>query len=141
MEGKVRAALRLIDDDKCGGPLHLNHQIIPTDSRAPPESVCEILLKKHPPKQQPKPSSIIMPDLPTEEPHPVIYDGINGQLIQRTTLRTDGSAGPSGLDAAAWKHLCISFRSVLSDLCDSLASTAKRICSTFADPRGICSGC
>ena len=36
----------------------------------------------------------------------------------------DGAAGPSGLDAAAWKHLCTSFKKASSDLCDSLASIA-----------------
>ena len=43
----------------------------------------------------------------------------------------DGAAGPSGLDAAAWKRMCT------SDMCDSLASTARRICSCFVDPRGL----
>ena len=51
----------------------------------------------------------------------------------------DGAAGPSGLDAAAWKRLCTSFKTASADLCDSLASTAKRICSCYVDPKGLSS--
>ena len=137
MEGKVRAALRLIDDDESGGPLHLDSQIAFDGSCTPSETVREVLLKKHPPKQPPKPSSIITPDSPTIEPHPVLFGRIDGQLIRSSALRTDGAAGPSGLDAAAWKRMCTSFKSASADLCDSLASTTRRICSCFVDPRGL----
>ena len=135
-EGKVRAALQLIDDDESGGPLHLDSQIAFDGSCAPSETVREVLLKKHPPKQPPKPSSIT-PDSPTTEPHPVLFGRIDGQLIRSSALRTDGAAGPSGLDAAAWKRMCTSFKSASADLCDSLASTTRRICSCFVDPRGL----
>ena len=69
-----------------------------TVSISPPETVREILLRKHPPKQSPKQSSIITPDAPIVEPHPVLFDKIDGLLIRNTVLRMDGTAGPSGLD-------------------------------------------
>jgi len=47
MEGKVRAALRLIANDNTGQPLHLDSII---DSKNPSESVFDILIKKYPPK-------------------------------------------------------------------------------------------
>ena len=46
-----------------------------------------------------------MPDLPPSESHPVLFDGIDGQLIHETVLKMDGAAGFSDLDAAAWKRL------------------------------------
>ena len=49
----------------------------------------------------------------------------------------DGASGPSGLDAAAWKRLCTSFKTASTDLCEALASTARRICSSYVDPRGL----
>ena len=49
----------------------------------------------------------------------------------------DGVAGPSGLDAAAWKQLCTSFKSASTDLCDALALTARQICSCIADHKGL----
>ena len=84
MEGKVRAALRLIDDDESGGPLHLDSQIAFDGSCAPSETVREVLLKKQPPK----PSSIIAPDSPTIEPHTDLFGRIDGQLIRSSALRT-----------------------------------------------------
>lgn len=126
MEGRVRAALRLIAEDNNDGPLKLH-------SRIGSETVRDVLSQKHPPKQPPKQSSIIMPDAPIAEPHPVLFDMIDGLLIRSTVLCMDGAAGPS----AAWKRLCTSFRSASTDLCDALASTARRICSCLADPKGL----
>ncbi len=137
MEGKVRAAVRLIAEDNGGGPLPLDSLVESDGSTATPETVREVLLKKHPTKQQPALSSIITPDTPSIEPHSILFDRINGQLIRNTALRMDGAAGPSGLDAAAWKRFCTSFKTASADLCDSLASTAKRICSCYVDPKGM----
>ena len=139
MEGKVRAALKLIAEDNGGGPLRLDSLIETTDSNITPETVREVLMKKHPPKQALKPSTISTSDVPTTEPHYILFDKIDGQLIRSTALRMDGAAGPSGLDAAAWKRLCTSFKTASADLCDSLASTARRICSCYVDPRRLSS--
>ena len=56
-------------------------------------------MKKHPPKQPPQQSSIIESDTQPIEPHSVLFEAIDGQLICNTVLRMDGAAGPSGLDA------------------------------------------
>ena len=101
--------------------------------------MCDVLLEKHPLKQPPKKSTIAKPDTPVVEPHPVIFDEINGQMIRDTILRMDGAAGPSGLDAASWKCLCTSFKAASTDLCESLAATARRICTCYVDPRGLSS--
>ena len=137
MEGKVRAALRLIAEDHGSRPLSLDSYVESNSSNTTPETVREILKTKHPPKQPPKFSSIIIPDTPPVEPHFILFDKIDGQLICKTALKTDGSAGPSGLDAAAWKRLCTSFKRASVELCDSLASTAKRICTRYVDPKAM----
>ena len=49
----------------------------------------------------------------------------------------DGAAGPSGLDVASWKRLCTFFKSASTDLCESLAATARRICTCYVDPSGL----
>ena len=59
------------------------------------------------------------------QPHPVLFDKIDGLLIRSTVLRMDGAAGPSGLDAAAWKRMCTSFKSASTDLCKALAAIAS----------------
>ena len=33
-----------------------------------------------------------------QEPHPVLFDQIDGTLIRSTVQKMDGAAGPSGLD-------------------------------------------
>ena len=123
----MRAALRLIAEDSNGGPLQLDSQIGSDGLNTTPETVREILLKKHPPKQSPRQSSIITPDAPIIEPHPVLFDKIDGLLIRSTVLRMDGAA-------AAWKRMFTSFKSASTDLCEALASIARWICSCFVDP-------
>ena len=58
-------------------------------------------------------------------------------MIRNTVLRMDGAAGPSGLDAASWKRLCTSFKGASTELCESLAATARRICTCYVDPCGL----
>lgn len=50
-----------------------------------------------------KEETIVNPNTPANEPHSIIFEQIDGQLIHNTVLKMDGAAGPSGLDAAAWK--------------------------------------
>ena len=71
------------------------------------------------------------------EPQFILFEQIDGQMIRSTALKTNGAAGPSGLDAAAWMRLCSSFQSSSADLCDAMASIAKQICSSFVDPKGL----
>ena len=49
----------------------------------------------------------------------------------------DGAGGPSGIDGLGWKRLCTAFGPHSADLCNSLASTAKRLCTEYVDPKGI----
>ncbi len=128
MEGKVRAALRLIAENPTSRPLRLDSTADPNNAH---ESVLDSLLKKHPPKQPYKMDTIVNSNPPVTDPHP---ERIDGQLIRSTVLKMDGAAGPSGLDAAAWKRLCTSFKAASSELCDTLAAVARRLSTSFVDP-------
>ena len=126
MEGKVKAALRILAQDSNGG-------VLPLDSH-----VLEALKKKHPARKSATPSAVITSNSPSQEPsHFILFDHLDGQMIRKTVLKTEGAAGPSGLDAAAWRRLCTSFQSASTDLCDALASTARRICCSFVDPKSL----
>ena len=72
-----------------------------------------------------------------KEPHPVIFDHIIGSLVRSMALRTEGAAGPSGIDAQGWRRLCSSFQQASSELCEALACVCKRICSSYVDPCGL----
>ena len=52
-------------------------------------------------------------------------------------MKTDGAAGPSGIDAHGWRRLCTSFNQDSNDLCEALASVCKRICTSLVDPKGL----
>ena len=96
MGGKVRAALRLLMDNDSGGPLSL-------DNIFDNKSVREILLEKHPNGNPMDSSAITLPEFPTQEPHPVIFDQITGSLIRSVAFQMEGAAGPSNVDSYAWR--------------------------------------
>ena len=106
--------------------------LIPTDQAETNRTVRDVLKDKHPPGQPISPEVIIDGEPP--EFHSVVFDQINASLIRSTALKTTGSAGPSGLDAASWRRLCTSFKRASTDLCHSLAATAKRLCTDSLDP-------
>ena len=134
-QGKVRAALRLITNQPSGGVLPLDKPIPSNGGHS--VTVREMLHNKHPPGQNLVPSAIVEPDPDTQDPHPILFEKIDGDLIKRVALKMDGSSGPSGMDAAGWKRLCTAFGSHSADLCTSLACTAKRLCTEYVDPKGI----
>ena len=89
----------------------------------------------HPDAEQLKLSTIAPPSAETF--HPVIFDEITGASILDAALHTDGSTGPSGMDAYAWRRLCGSFQKASTDLCEVLAKIARRLSSMFVDPEPL----
>ena len=57
-------------------------------------------------------------------------------LIRQIALKTTGAAGPSGVDAIGWRRFCTSFKAS-RDLCHSLASIARRPCTSYIHPSGL----
>ena len=74
---------------------------------------------------------------PIEYIDPIIYEAIDGNSIRDAALKTTGAAGPSGVDTDGWRRLCLSFQRASNDLCEALASLARRLCTEFVDPAGI----
>ncbi len=87
---------------------------------------------KHPPPQGLQLSALVL-SATGDPPHPVLYEQIDGALIQKTALCVLGASGPSGLDASSWRHICTIFGRASDNLCYSLALTARRICSEYID--------
>ena len=128
-QGKVKEAARLISDGGCSKVLPLNNQV--DENR----TVYDVLLEKHPSGGELQSDVVSKPT--GRKVHPVIFQEITGQSITEAALHTEGSAGPSGLDAYAWKRMCSSFQKASTDLCDSVAMTARRIAATFVDPEPL----
>ena len=86
----------------------------------------EILLEKHPVAREP-PSSALLQDEP-QEVNPILFDRLTPHLIKEVGRHADGSAGPLGLDADAWKRMRTCFKKSSDRLCAALAAAAKCLC-------------
>ena len=114
-EGKVNAALRLIDDQGSAGVLPLT-----------PETL-NSLKDKHLLANPPNPTILL-------EGEPTFVDptiDINETEISKAALRTKDAAGPSGLDADGWKRKLVSknFGKVGADLRRFIAEMARKLCT------------
>ena len=133
--GKVKAAIRLISEEGKGSLLSLDEVVPGTDG----STVREVLKVKHPSAQQIVPEAIIQPNQTSPDSvHPILFESIDGPAIRAAALRTNGSAGPSGLDSSAWRRLCVSFHGASNDLCTSVALLARRLSTDLIDPTGLC---
>ena len=130
MEGRVRAAIRLLANNAHAGLLSLNEKISNDPSG---KSVRDILEEKHPNAAPAHPEAILT-DSQEDSFYPVLFESITDDLIRKCSLLTEGAAGPSGVDAMCWRRYCTAFGQKSNDLCSALAATARRICSTYVDP-------
>jgi len=118
--------IRLLTDESKGGVLRLRDEVDDT------HTVRDVLIEKNPPGQPAHADAIISDD--PAEVHPVLFESIDASLIRSAALRTSGTAGPSGLDAACWRRLCTSFKAASHSLCQSMANTAQCLCTDLIDP-------
>ena len=128
--GNVKSALGLITGRMDQGCLPLNE--VQPDER----TVKQHLMDKHL-AGQPVDTCTISDCSPTNIPHPIIFEEIDGRLIKSIIQRMDGAAGPSGLNARDWKWLCSSFQRHSDDLCKAIAGLTEKLSSTYVDPQGI----
>ena len=135
-EGKVGPALRLLINKSKGQVLSLDSPVNPDNPSS--NLVHDLLREKHPPPGPLDPDAILLTETPPpdHDPHFVLFDNLNSDLIRQTALRTTGAAGPSGVDAMGWRRFCISFKTS-RDLCQSLASVARRLCTSYVHPSGL----
>ena len=64
----------------------------------------------------------------------ILFDRLDAVRLCRVALKLHGAAGPSGLDASAWRRMCTSFQTVSADLCDALSAVTRCLCTSFVDP-------
>lgn len=134
-KGNVKGALHAISSNNPGRVYHLN-DVVSTNLETT-TTVLDTLKAKHPPRHQLATETLVEGIDNPPFVHPVIFDCIQGQTIRSAALRTNGAAGPSGIDALGWKRMCTSFNSASEDLCNSLALLARRLCTVFLDPSGL----
>ena len=103
-----------------------------------PMTVLARLKELHPPAQQAVPKALIHDhpegSLPCTE---TLFDAIDAPTIKKIASRCKGSAGPSGLDAYAWKRMCTAFGHASNNLCHALAAVARKLCKQPVAPSGL----
>ena len=134
MNGKVKSAVRLLTSDPKGTPLPLDKVV---SSSSGTDTVRNILHKKHPAGRPVTVSTLLPEDGAPQPTHPIVFESLTGHLIRATALRTEGAAGPSGIDALGWRRICTSFHDASRALCDAIAAVSRRLCTTYVDPVGL----
>uniref|UniRef100_A0A1X7V409 Uncharacterized protein n=1 Tax=Amphimedon queenslandica TaxID=400682 RepID=A0A1X7V409_AMPQE len=105
MKGNTQTAIRLLSDRTRGLFLPIEAFVCPSDPFS--GTVFDSLLKKHPQSQPVDPGAVLSDSVP--DTHPILYDGIDGQLVRKAALRLSGAAGPLGVDTVQMRRLCVSF--------------------------------
>ena len=72
----------------------------------------EVLQRKHPDAQGLKQEALLSPDTLPPLPDQVIFKCIDADLIRHAAKQTNGSAGPSGLNAHAWRRVLLIQRGI-----------------------------
>ena len=125
MEGHINSALRYLSEDDSGGVLPLTDDAV------------RQLREKLPDAQRAKLGSLLFG--PVEDMPDSVYQEINGEFVREAALRTKGSGGPSGVDANGFKRILASksFKRSSINLCESIATLTRRLCTEFVDPLTI----
>ena len=127
LKGKLSQASRLINRDS-GGLLKID------------EAVKAILLEKHPEGQPINREALETNDTFVSQPvQEVIFEPIDGDMVAKAAMKTEGSGGPTLIDSDCWKQILCSknFKQQQADLCDSIAELTKKLCVTSADPTDL----
>ena len=131
LESKKHAALWYLSENE-------QHGLLSLDDSYGSGTVLDILQEKHPSARPVQPDALLSVDNTcTPSVHPVLFERITGDTIHYSALRTQGSAGPSGIDVAGWRHLLVCFHRESKDLCLAVAKFALRLCTEYIDPQGI----
>ena len=123
LRGNVNAALRLLSSSGKSGLLNINEETI------------EQLHEKHPEGEEI--NDVMLLQGPEKYVHPVIFDEMNEDLVQKVAMKTRGAAGPSNFDASDWRSMLVSrvHGTSSTDLCRAIVNVAKKLCTENVNQR------
>ena len=124
-KGNINGAIKLLTNQMENGILPLNDETL------------NMLKQKHP-ESQAAHEDVLLTDIP-ELIHSVRYEDITPDLIRRSAMRTNGGAGPSGLDGDGWRRIITSncFGTASTDLCTSIANLTKKVCTEIHSSKSL----
>lgn len=130
LSGRSSAAMRLLRNGSSKGVLSLEESL-------KGESVRDILYKKHPAPTAANSECLESTPLPrSRHGHPVLFESVDGKAISKSAMATQGGAGPSGLDANAWRQLLTGYRHS-QQLAEAIAGFARRVSTETVDPASM----
>ena len=141
LKGKARQAVRLISNANRGGLLDID-SLIPVGENENGDTewktTREALLQKHPHGCAPAAETMVtVSEAKDIHYDPIIFERITGKAIKSAANNTQGAAGPSRVDAYAWRRFYSSFKSASADLRNALAGVVRRLCTARVDPEGL----
>ena len=122
LRGNVNAALRLLSRTGKSGVLEMNDETM------------EQLYEKHP-AGEPLNDEMLLQG-PIRYVHPVIFDEMNEDMVQKVALKIRGAAGPSNFDAKDWRSILVSrvYGTSSTELCGAIVEVAKVLCTEDVSP-------
>ena len=114
-KGNVNSAMKILTDNVKNDILPLTRQTL------------NQLQLKHPEGKEV--SQEILLTYTPDTIHPIKFESIDEEKIQKAAVKTQGGSGPSGMDADGWKRILTSkqFGKHSIDLCKAFAEVIKNI--------------
>ena len=127
-QGKCHSAFQLLEEGNGSVGVLNENDVLPSG-----ETVSDALWNKHPNAKGLSEEALVCSDNFPPLPDRIIFECIDADLIHHAAKQTNGSAGPSGLNALAWRRMCCSFKEASDTSCHSLALLC-RLCTEHIHP-------
>ena len=116
-KGNINAALKLITNNMQDGILPLNNETL------------NKLKEKHP-KSKNANNDVLLTSVP-QDVHPIMFAGIDEEMIRKAAIKTKGGSGPSAMDANGWRRILCSnnFGDANVDLRKAIVNFIEKICT------------
>ena len=135
-EGNVQGAINFLVRKSTGAPMKLDDLV--SSGEGSSKTVLDVLHSLHPDAKAVELESLLEEKMDNALPvDPVIFGSINADMIKDIVLLCKGSAGPSGVDALAWRRMCSSFKDASNSLCEAIAGVARRLSTNRVSPSSI----
>ena len=120
--GKTSAAISCLSDKK-------TKEVVPLNEVIGEKTVLSILKEKHPPAKTANTNYITEVSEAAMPYHPSIFDKTNAKVVKKSTLKTLGSQGRSGLDACERRRILTHFNQTSIEFCKTIAQLSYTIAS------------
>ena len=116
-KGNINVAVKLVTNNMQDLILSLNNETL------------NKLKEKHP-KSKNVNNSILLTVVP-QDVHPIMFAGLDEEMIRKAAIKTNGGSGPSTMDTGGWRRILCSnnFSDTNVDLRKAIANFIKKICT------------